>query len=152
MATDDRSTSPLDVLAGEWVLQAGFDGASAMGDAARVIFEWLAGHQFLIQRWSVPVPEAPDGIAIVGTDPEDDTRFLQHYFDSRGVARIYKMALDGRSWKLWRDEPDFSPLDFHQRYIGTISEDGHTIVGAWETSADGHEWEHDFDLSYRKVP
>jgi hypothetical protein len=30
----------------------------------------------------------------------------QHYYDSRGVARIYQMSLNDGGWKLWRD-PDF---------------------------------------------
>jgi hypothetical protein len=30
----------------------------------------------------------------------------QHYYDSRGVARIYPMSLNGGGWKLWRG-PDF---------------------------------------------
>jgi len=29
------------------------------------------GERFLVERWEVPVPEAPDGIAIIGADPED---------------------------------------------------------------------------------
>jgi hypothetical protein len=29
-----------------------------------------------------------------------------------------------------------------------ISSDGTTIKGAWEGSADGREWKHDFGLTY----
>jgi hypothetical protein len=118
---------------------------------ARVTFEWLPGERFLIQRWEVPTPEAPDGIAIIGPDPEQAGGYLQHYFDTRGVARVYKMSFENRVWKLWRDEADFSPLDFSQRYTGTISNDGNTIAGAWEICHDGTTWEHDFDLAYTKV-
>jgi hypothetical protein len=96
-----------------------------------------------------PVPEAPDGIAIIGADPESEGNYLQHYFDSRGVARLYKMSFEDRVWKLWRDEPDFSPLDFSQRFTGTFSDDGKRIAGRWEISHDGRTWEHDFDLTYR---
>jgi hypothetical protein len=32
-----------------------------------------------------------------------------------------------------------------------FSTDGRTISGCWETSRDGSIWEHDFDLTYRKV-
>ena len=32
-----------------------------------------------------------------------------------------------------------------------FSADGGTISGRWETSQDGSTWEHDFDLTYRKV-
>jgi hypothetical protein len=56
------------------------------------------------------------------------------------------MRLDGRLWKLWRYDPGFC-----QRYTGHISGDGNTITGAWEGSADGQEWKHDFGLSYLRV-
>jgi|GEM_PF-7098922 hypothetical protein len=55
---------------------------------ARASFAWLPGERCLIQRWEVPIPEAPDGIAIIGPDPERAGGYLQHYFDSRGVARL----------------------------------------------------------------
>ena len=61
------------------------------------------------------------------------------------------MSFEDRVWKLWRDEPNFSPLDFSQRFTGIFSEDGKTIAGAWETSYDGKTWEHDFDLTYTKA-
>jgi hypothetical protein len=74
---------------------------------ARVGFEWLPGRRFLVERWEVPVPEAPDGIAIIGVDPDSEGNYLQHYFDSRGVARVYRMSFRDGVWKLWRYEPDF---------------------------------------------
>jgi rhodanese-related sulfurtransferase len=144
--------NPLDVLVGEWSMTARFEHLPAAEGDARVVFEWLPGEQFLVQRWSVPVPEAPDGIAIIGSDPAGEGRYLQHYFDSRGVARVYRMTLAGNVWTLWRDEPDFSPLDFRQRYVGTIGDDETSITGAWEICHDGVTWEHDFELSYTKIP
>lgn len=33
------------------------------------VFEWLPGEQFLVERWQVLIPEAPDGIAIIGAGP-----------------------------------------------------------------------------------
>jgi hypothetical protein len=45
----------------------------------------------------------------------------------------------------------FTPLDFWQRFTGEFSADGGTISGRWETSQGGSTWEHDFDLTYRKV-
>jgi hypothetical protein len=111
----------------------------------------LVGEQFIIERWQIPIPEAPDGIAIIGADPESEGNYRQHYFDSRGVARLYKMSLDAGVWRLWRDEPDFSPLDFSQRFTGTFSADGKTIAGRWEICHDGTTWEPDFDLTYTKA-
>jgi hypothetical protein len=150
-ATDSGvSLHALEPLVGEWSMVPTFKGMPPAEAGAPVSFGWLPGGQFLIQRWEVPVPEAPDGIAIIGTDPESQGAYLQHYFDSRGVARVYKMTLDDGVWKLWREEPDFSPLDFSQRYTGTFGNDGKTIAGAWEICRDGKTWEHDFDLTYTK--
>ena len=141
----------LESLVGEWSLTAVFPGLPPMDDGARVTFEWLPGKAFLIERWEVPVPEAPDGIAIIGADPEREGGYLQHYFDSRGVARVYRMSFADGVWTLWRDTADFSPLDFSQRYTGAFSDDGRTIAGAWEISHDHETWERDFDLTYSRA-
>ena len=117
---------------------------------ARTVFEWLTGQQFVVQRWEVPHPAAPDGIAIIGWDRGKGT-YAQHYFDSRGVARLYEMSYADGVWKLWRTVADFSPLDFSQRYTGRFSDDGRTIRGSWESSSDGSRWEHDFELIYTKM-
>ena len=146
-----NSLTALEPLVGEWKLVATFKDMPPADIGARVNFEWLPGEQFLIERWEVPMPEAPDGIAIIGPDPEREGNYLQHYFDSRGVARVYKMSFANGVWKLWRDEADFSPLDFGQRYTGTVSNDGKTIAGAWQICNDGKTWEHDFDLTYIKA-
>jgi hypothetical protein len=145
------SLEALEPLVGEWSLAAFFKDMPPADVGARVSFEWLPGKRFLIQRWEVPVPEAPDGIAIIGADPEREGNYLQHYFDTRGVARVYKMSFADGIWNLCRDEADFSPLDFSQRFTGTFGDDGKTIAGAWEISHDGQTWEHDFDLTYTKA-
>jgi hypothetical protein len=111
----------------------------------------VLGGQFLMERSEVPdVPEAPDGIAIIGMD-RDGEAYTQHYFDSRGVARLYAMTFRDGVWTLVRDAPDFTPLDFWQKFTGEFSVDGGAISGRWETSQDGSTWELDFDLTYRKV-
>jgi hypothetical protein len=148
---DNPGIEGLAVFVGEWSLVAEFKDAPSADIGARVVFEWMPGERFLVQRWEIPIPEAPDGIAIIGADPESEGDYLQHYFDSRGVARIYKMAFGGGVWKLWRDSPDFSPLHFSQRFAGTFNDDRSAISGAWEICHDGTTWEHDFDLTYTKV-
>jgi hypothetical protein len=150
MTSSGDSLDALEPLVGEWAMVPEFEGLPPADASARVVFEWLPGKRFLIERWEVPVPEAPDGIAIIGADPEREGKYLQHYFDSRGVARVYKMTFEDRTWKLWRDEADLSPLDFSQRFAGTLAEDGKVITGAWEISDDGSTWKHDFDLTYTK--
>jgi hypothetical protein len=145
----DEPRKRLERFIGEWTMRATFPGAPPV-EGGRVVFEWMTGEQFHIQRWEVPVPEAPDGLAVIGFDDSRGT-FLQHYFDSRGIARVYAMSLEDGVWSLWRETPDFSPLDFAQRYTGTFSDDGTAIVGHWEIAHDGSTWEHDFDLTYVRV-
>jgi hypothetical protein len=151
MAEARPTLEALTPLIGEWRLLAAMGEGQPADIGARATFEWLEGERFLVERWQVPVPEAPDGIAIIGPDPGGEGGYLQHYFDSRGVARVYRMSLEDGVWRLWRDEPDLSPLDFSQRFTGTFSDDGRTIAGRWEICHDGVTWEHDFDLTYLRV-
>jgi hypothetical protein len=58
------------------------------------------------------------------------------------------MTIGAGDWTLTRHEADFSPLPFHQRYVGRFGEDGRTIQGRWERSDDGSAWELDFHLDY----
>jgi hypothetical protein len=151
MPKDEVARDPmlerLDAFVGEWTVEVPF----APGVNGHAVFEWVLGGQFLMERSEVPdVPEAPDGISIIGVD-RDGSAYTQHYFDSRGVVRLYAMTFRDGEWTLLRDAPDFTPLDFWQRFTGEFSADGRTISGRWETSQDGSAWELDFDLTYRKV-
>jgi len=145
----DKRRPLLEPFVGEWALQVAFPGAAPVA-GGRAIFAWMAGKRFLIQRWEVPAPSAPDGLAVIGFNEARGT-FLQHYFDSCGVARLYEMTFAGGVWNLSRTEADFSPLDFSQRYTGRFSDDGSTIRGRWESSSDGRAWVHDFELIYTKT-
>jgi hypothetical protein len=71
----------------------------------------------------------------------------QHYFDSRGVHRVYDMSLEDGVWTLSREGPDWP-----QRYVGEFSADGNTITGRWERGESlGAPLQHDFDLNYTRV-
>ena len=140
----------LAALIGEWSMAAEFPRAAPTDVLGRTVFEWMQGERLVVQRWEVPDPAAPDGVAIIGPAAGGDG-YLQHYFDSRGVARVYEMSFSGGEWKLWRDSPDFSPLDFCQRFSASFSEDGGRIAGSWERSGDGSSWQLDFNLAYTKV-
>ena len=148
-----QALARLGVFIGEWIVAGRFPGRSEAGGSApttRSRFEWTLGGRFLVQRTDSPVPGAPDSLAIVGADPVTSA-YTQHYFDSRGVARLYAMTLADGLWTLTREAPDFSPLDFSQRFTGTFSEDGNTIEGAWEKRFQDKTWEHDFTLIYRRA-
>jgi hypothetical protein len=137
----------LRVLVGEWAVEAEFPG-QAVG-AGRSVFEWALDGQFLVQRTEAPDP-APDSTAIVSVEPETGA-YTQHYFDARGVVRLYAMTFDDEVWQLLREEEDFSPLSFRQRFTGRLSADGDSIHGVWERSKGGSaQWETDFALTYRR--
>jgi hypothetical protein len=146
----DERLERLEPFLGEWRLEApAFPLPPELAETARTVFEWTLDGAFLLQRSFVPAPEAPDGLCVIGPDSYDG--YTQHYFDSRGIARLYAMTFDGRDWTLERHAPDFSPLDFHQRWLGTFSPDGDTIEGRWESSPDGRRWELDFELFYHRL-
>jgi hypothetical protein len=108
-------------------------------------FEWLDGRRFVIWRSNCEHPEIPDAITIIGVT---NGELSMHYFDSRGVYRVYAASLDQAAWRFWRDAP--AP-DLSQRFTGTFSDDGNTITGRGQVSKDGKTWEGDLDLSYRRV-
>jgi hypothetical protein len=137
----------LDVLVGEWMQQV-----TGHGDpVGTVTFEWALGDTYLLQRSTLPDP-FPESLAVIEYD-ESVGRLRQHYFDSRGVTRLYLMMFSGSEWTLLRTEPDFSALPFAQRYAGTIADDGRSVDGRWEQSHDGGvTWEHDFGLRLERRP
>src|SRR5829696_1479699 len=143
----ENGRQALEVFVGERVEQVLVPDAPA----GRTTFEWMLGGKYLLQRAGSPQPEFPDVLAVISYD-DGSGAYTQHYFDSRGVTRVYRMSLSEGVWRLWRDQPDFSPLDFAQRYEGTVATDGDTIEGRWETSHDGGAtWGHDFGLRYTRV-
>ena len=138
----------LEPFIGEWDLEPSFP--TLPGARGRAVFEWALDRRFLVQRTEISVPEAPDSICLMGVDPRGGA-LAQHYFDTRGVIRVYAMTFEDGVWTLRREAPDFSDLSFWQRFIGTFSDDN-TIAGRWDSSHDeGATWEKDFDLVYRRI-
>jgi hypothetical protein len=147
----------LGVFIGEWSVQAEFvdeglapPGADGTVPEIRSRFEWALDGRFLLQHTEVPIPGAPDSLSIVAASSQTGG-YMQHYFDSRGVVRLYAMSFADGAWTLTRESPDFSPLDFRQRFTATFSADRSTIAGAWEKASASGDWEHDFTLTYRRA-
>jgi hypothetical protein len=138
----------LEVFIGEWRLGLGHAIPPPENGGARSVFEWALDGQFVVQRTEIPDPNAPNGLCIVAPDPST-AAYTQHYFDSRGVVRLYAMTFRDGIWTLLRESPDFTPLDFSQRFTGRFSADGNTILGTWEIG-NGSGWKKDFDLIYSR--
>jgi hypothetical protein len=143
----------LDALVGDWEMRAVF-GEHTL--SAHVAFEWIEDGAFLAQRASSgPVP--PDTpreliensplptLQIIGLDDTAES-FTALYSDARGVSRVYTMTFDGTVWTMHRAAPGF-----HQRFTGTLSDDGKTISAHWDLSRDGESWDLDFNLTFTRL-
>jgi hypothetical protein len=141
-ATRDPRLDPLDALVGTWTTEAthqAFPGVVIHGEA---IFEWFEGEKLLVHRWTYDHPQMPNAIALTGLFGDG---LAMHYYDTRGLHRVYPTSLDDRVWRWWRDAPEFS-----QRFEGILEDDGDTIRGVAQISEDGATWEDDLTIEYRR--
>lgn len=145
-------------LVGSWATEATHPAMPGVVVHGTAVFEWLEGEQFLIQRSRNDHPDFPDAIAIIGDTDADraedvgngaaadsDAPLTLHYFDSRGVFRVYQTTVDEQAWRWWRDVPGFS-----QRMTFTFADDGNTIVGTSQLCRDDINWDDDLESTYRR--
>src|SRR5262249_38954441 len=147
--TSDPALKPLNRLVGTWSTEATHPAVPGIVVHGTASIEWLEGERFLIHRARSDHPDFPDALSIIGStahDRVDDARKMgsatvdkpqlrMHYFDSRGVFRVYEVSIDDESWRIWRDAPGFS-----QRFTGRFADSGNTIVGRWQLCRDEHHW------------
>ena len=133
----------LAAFVGTWQWEASLEGKPIGRGPSE--FSWLEGGAFLVEHAGAEQPEFPSSKIVIGVDDTTEL-YSMLFYDSRGIARIYQMSLQDGVWKQWRDAPSFS-----QRFEGKFSDDGTTITGRYEKSADGVQWELDFDLTYTRV-
>jgi hypothetical protein len=143
--TAGEALKRLEELVGEWILEAKPPDGPPWPGEARATIEWHDSGAHLVERSTVDMPEAPDGISIMGCDAANGTYF-QLYSDERGVCRVYEMSIGNGEWKLWREGEPFS-----QHFTATFSDDGNMITGRWEIAEDGSSYATDFDLTYRRA-
>jgi hypothetical protein len=141
-------------LIGEWRVEGEIPIEPPMKVSGEAKIERL-GNFIVFSSVSEPV-EVPDSISIIGGAPEGEPQPM-HYFDSRGVQRLFLMALDGSTWKIWRapgeDWNGPNGPGFNQRFIGEVSADGKTIRARWERGMGeaGDVWEIDFPITYYRT-
>ena len=140
-------------LVGGWTTEAthpGLPGAVIHGSSE---IEWLAGERFLIYRTSYDHPDIPDGISIIG----DTDGLHMHYFDTRGVHRIYDVKVTDEGWEMAmdRDSPasSFASPDerFSQRMNFTFEDDNRTMTGKGRLSYDIVTWVDDLEITYSRA-
>jgi len=107
------------------------------------VFEWLEDQRFLIQRSHYDHPDIPDAVTVTGVL---DGQATMHYFDPRGVHRVFAVGLSEQTWRYWNETPGFS-----QRFTGRFSDDGDRIDGIVQLRQDGVTWEDDLAITYRRA-
>jgi hypothetical protein len=172
----DATLRALDPLVGAWATEASHPALPGVVVQGSADVEWLEGERFLILRTRAEHADFPDAVSIIGQMGRDrvepaasdaaasgagsaaaasDARLCMHYFDSRGVFRVYEAAIDGASWRLWRYAPGFS-----QRFTGTFADGGDTIIGLWQAcedpvapdtaSQEKVRWQDDLRITFRR--
>lgn len=142
MKTPNQALAPLDRAVGSWTVTGSHPYLPGRTLRGRVTFERIEGGAFIRMHSKMDDPEIPEGVAIFGTDDEDNACTML-YFDVRGVARKYDVAFqpDGFTWS--RDAKKFA-----QRFRVTIADDGSTMEGEGTMKKEGEAWEPDLRLSY----
>jgi hypothetical protein len=131
-------------LVGQWATEATHPGLPGTVVTGQSTFEWLEDQRFLIQRSHHGHPDLPDAVAVIGII---DGKPTMHYFDQRGVHRMFEVDITAEAWLFWNDTPGFS-----QRFTGTFSDHGRAINGQGELSRDdGATWAPDLAITYRRI-
>lgn len=143
-AKPNPALKSLSILIGEWKTAGKhpmLPGEVLHGYAS---FKWLEGGAFMTMHVAIAHRDFPEGIAVFGSDGASE-EYSMIYYDER-VSRKYSTTIKDQVWTWWRNDPEFS-----QRFIGTISADGNTIVSKGEMSKDGKPWEGDLELIYTRI-
>jgi hypothetical protein len=156
--TLDPAHQHLGRLVGTWTTEATHPAVPGVVVHGSAVVEWLEGERFLILRARTDHPQFPHSISIIGNtehgraDPATgrapaagEARLEMHYYDSRGVFRVYTTTIDGAEWRIWRNDPGFS-----QRFAGTFADGGETIAGLFQVSEDDEHWTDDLAITYRR--
>jgi len=129
---------------GSWTIVATHPLLQGQTVTGRTEIAWADGGAFVRISSRMDDPRFPAGVSYIGSDNEGKAMSMI-YFDDRGVSRLMKVSIEGRTWRWWRDHPGFS-----QRYLFTLSEDGRTMTGKGELSRDDRTWEPDLQGTYTR--
>jgi hypothetical protein len=140
-------------LVGAWTTEATHPDVPGTTVSGAAEVQWLEGERFLIFRAHNDHPDFPDSIAIIG----DTDGLRMHYFDSRGVHRIYEMRVTDDGWEIARDaarrdapEIGRDAPEFSQRLTVTFEGDDNTMAGRSKLSFDDKTWQDDLQITYRR--
>jgi hypothetical protein len=114
---------------------------SAMSEpvTGRQRYERVLDGAFVLQHWTYYHPDFPDAMALLSDD-------RYHYFDVRGITRVFELEVDDAGWSMIRLDEDFSQRST-ARFRGPD-----VMESTGEMSHDnGVTWQPDFTMTYQRV-
>jgi hypothetical protein len=106
--------------------------------AGRQRYERVLDGAFVMMHSTYEHPDFPDAIALLTAD-------AFHYFDVRGVTRIFESDLSDTGWSVIRRDSDF----WQRSTVRFL--DPNSMEGAGEISSDqGQTWEQDYTITYTR--
>ena len=130
--------SALDRLLGTWEFTMHHSAMSAPV-TGRQRYDRVLDGAFVLLHWTYDHPDFPDAMALLSED-------RYHYFDVRGIVRVFNLEADEDGWSMVRLDEDFS-----QRYTARFR--GADIMeSTGEMSHDnGVRWQPDLTMTHRRV-
>ena len=155
----DTSLAGLARLVGEWTTEATHPAVRGTVVQGTTTLEWMRGEKFLVVTARIDHPDFPDAISIIGDMSRDRVGegdeaptaaapapgLAMHYYDERGVHRVFAVTIADDTWQIWNDAQGFA-----QRFVGTFVDGGNRIVGLWRLSRDNKTWDDDLRITYRR--
>jgi hypothetical protein len=114
---------------------------SAMSEpvTGRQRYERVLDGAFVLQHWTYYHPDFPDAMAMLSGD-------RYHYFDVRGITRIFDLRVDDAGWSMIRLD-EASSQRHTARFRGPD-----VMESTGEMSHDGGvTWQPDFTMTHRRV-
>ena len=130
--------SALDRLLGHWEFTMQHSARSE-AVSGRQRYERVLDGAFVRLHWTYDHPDFPDALALLSEDQ-------CHYFDVRGVIRVFELQINDDGWSMVRLDPDFSQRTT-ARFRGPDA-----MESTGERSQDrGLTWQPDFTMTYRRT-
>jgi hypothetical protein len=134
-------------LVGAWTTEATHPAVPGTIVSGTADVQWLEGERFLVFRSHNDHPDFPNSISIIG-----DTDGLRwHYFDSRGVHRVYEFSVTDDGWEIARNVAARDASGFSQRIMVTFEAGDETMAGRSKISHDNETWQDDLEITYRRA-
>lgn len=129
-----------DRLLGSWEARATHTHLPGVVVHGTSSFERLGDEGFLVHRTQYDHPALPDALSLLRDGQ-------QHYFDTRGVMRLFALSHTSEGWSVVRPQLG---ADFGQRMTWQLEQGGTAVSGRSQLSHDGVRWEDDLAVVYRR--